>query len=640
MKKVLLSGIFCLLFFITQAQVGTEFWLAPPDVSDLHNSPGGEPLYLLVQPQSGNMATVTISQPANPGFNGGTPIVINVHPGGTARRVNLTPFKASLETRPTNIIVNSGLRIQSTQPISVQYEIANTNNAEFISLKGNNALGNYFYLPFHKHLPFFNHTFAAPHTSNTTFDIVATQNSTIVTIYSPLAVDGHPPLQQFSITLNAGQTYSCGLTGSNYEQPSTHPSGAVILSTKPVAVSLKGDSEHNPSGSCYDLQAEQIVPVSNIGTDYVAVKGSLNNTGDESVILLATVNGTNVYLDGSSTPVTTMFAGEYYRVDIDYLASSSNNAVHIRATHPVYAIQYSGFGCEMGDALLPPVNHATTSLAFGRSTPETFYITLVCRAAHVNNFTITGPGTATINPASFIAVPGTSGQLMAARIQYNTTQVPVDSVFLVQNSTGAFHLAVMEGGASTGAKFTYVSPAGAGSGSLPLRLLQLSGRSANDGNYLEWLAGEDGEEYRYELQVTEAGQWTTVHTKSSGNTTADRSYQFVHRSVSRGPTSYRVKAIELGNGYTSYSNIISLQGNNRHQVQVFPNPVKEEINVRMDNINSRITATLYNANGQSVRQWNSTANNFTVPVKDLPRGVYMLKITDGTNQWQEKITKE
>lgn len=640
MKKMLLPGIFCLLLSSTHAQVGTEFWLAPPDVSDLHNAPGGEPLYLLIQPQSANMATVTISQPANPGFNGGTPIVINVQPGGTARRVNLTPFKTALETRPTSTILNTGLHIQSNQPISVQYDIANTDNSDFISLKGNNALGNYFYIPFHKHAPFFNHTFAAPHTANSTFDIVATQNNTMVTIYSPLAVDGHPPLQQFSLTLNAGQTYSCGITGANYEQPSAHPSGAVILSTKPVAVSLKGDSEHNPSGGCYDLQAEQIVPVSNIGTDYVAVKGSLNNTGDESVILLATANGTDVYVDGNAMPVVTMFAGEYYRVDMDYLASSSNNAVHIRATQPVYAIQYTGFGCEMGDALLPPVNHAATSVAFGRATAQSFYVTLVCRAVHVNNFMITGSGTATINPASFVPVPGTSGQLVAARIQYNTTQVPVDSVFLVQNSTGAFQLGVTEGGASSSVRFTYLSPAGAGSGSLPLRLLQLSGRSQNDGNVLEWLAGEDGEEYRYELQVMEAGQWIALHTKPSGTTVADRSYQFLHRAPSRGPSSYRVRAIELSTGYMSYSNIVSLHGNNPGTIQIFPNPAKDEINVRIDRISSRVNATLYNASGQAVRQLAGNSNAFTIPVRDLPRGMYMLKITDDINQWQQKITKE
>ena len=65
-----------------RAQSGNEFWLAPPEVTDLHNSPGGEPIYLQLS-SMGAAATVTITQPANPGF---TPIVVNVAANRSARR--------------------------------------------------------------------------------------------------------------------------------------------------------------------------------------------------------------------------------------------------------------------------------------------------------------------------------------------------------------------------------------------------------------------------------------------------------------------------------------------------------------------------------------------------------------------------
>src|ERR1700733_8873374 len=77
------------------ADGATEFWLAPPDVTDLNNVSGGEPIYLVVI-SAGAPSTVTIDQPANGSF---TPIVINVM-ANTSGRVNLTPFKPSLETRP------------------------------------------------------------------------------------------------------------------------------------------------------------------------------------------------------------------------------------------------------------------------------------------------------------------------------------------------------------------------------------------------------------------------------------------------------------------------------------------------------------------------------------------------------------
>ncbi|MFN8712825.1 MAG: gliding motility-associated C-terminal domain-containing protein [Bacteroidota bacterium] len=436
-----------------RAQSGNEFWLAPPEVTDLHNSPGGEPIFLQLS-SMGAAATVTITQPANPGF---TPIVVNVAANRSAR-VNLTSRKTLLETQPTNAILNTGLRIQSTSAITCYYEIANTNNTDIWALKGPNGLGQEFYIPLHKHTPFFNHTFAAPHEAYASFDIVATQNNTVVTIYSPVPVDGHAALQQFSITLNQGQTYSCGYTGAGYEQPSTHPSGAVVLADKPVAVSIKDDSNHNPSGGCYDLMGDQLVPVNVVGEDYIAVKGSLNNNGDESVVIVATENNTQIFLDGAAVPVITLFAGEYYRVDMDYLAASANNSVYIHGTKPIYAVHVTGFGCESGMALLPPLNCAgSQQVNFVRSSTESFFVTMLVRAAAVNNFTIQVSGTATINPASFVTVPGTGGTWMAARIQYNTTQIPVDSTVRITNSADVFALGIINGGATSGCRYGFFS---------------------------------------------------------------------------------------------------------------------------------------------------------------------------------------
>ncbi|MEO8404885.1 MAG: hypothetical protein ABI480_09825, partial [Chitinophagaceae bacterium] len=251
----------CFVFFFciaisSWAQIGTDFWLAPPDITDLNNPPGGEPIYLYVQSQSASDASVTVQQPANGAF---TPIVVTVFAGKTVR-INLTAFKNSLETRPTNTINNTGLRVSSTQPVSVQYVIANTNNTDMLMLKGDNALGLLFYIPLHKHPPFFNNTFSAPHLAFASFDVVATQNGTELTIYSRVPVDGHPANQQFTVSLNAGQTYSCGFTGTSgcvgsYENPSSHPAGCVVISDKPVAVSIKDDADHNPSGGCTDLLA-------------------------------------------------------------------------------------------------------------------------------------------------------------------------------------------------------------------------------------------------------------------------------------------------------------------------------------------------------------------------------------------------
>ncbi|MCB0788313.1 MAG: IgGFc-binding protein, partial [Flavobacteriales bacterium] len=431
MKKALLFALTSFLSVHLTAQTGTEFWVAPPDVTVRHNNPGDEPIFLNVT--TGNApAVVTVSQPANPAFNGGTPIVLNV-PANSAVRHNMTALKAQLETRPTNTVRNTGLLVQSTADITCYYESSNTNNPDILALKGANGLGYEFYIPLHKHAPFHNHDFM-PHANDlafASFDIVATENNTTVLIYSPVDVDGHAALTPFTVYLDRGETYSCANTvPATHDDPSTHPSGAVVLSNKPVAVSIKDDSNHNPSGGCYDLMLDQIVPVDILGTDYVAVKGQLNNGGDESLFIMAVQNNTQVYVDGNPTPVATLFAGQYYRHDMDYLNSSADNSAYVSASKPVYAIHVTGFGCEQGMAILPPLNCAgSTQLSFTRSTSEPFYLNLLVRSGSQNDFVVNGPGTATIPGSAFQAVPGTGGAWLAAQIQYNTTQVPVNQAF-------------------------------------------------------------------------------------------------------------------------------------------------------------------------------------------------------------------
>jgi len=454
-RRLLLALAFLAYTSVGQAAPGfTEFWLAPPNVTFLNNVPGGEPIYL-VTIAGDTAATVTIDQPANGAF---TPIVQAITPH-TSVRTNLTAFKAALKTTPTNTVLNSGLHISSTAPVTAYYEIANTDNTDMLTLKGADALGQEFYIPLHKHAPFFNEpSYASPEQAIASFDIVASQNGTTVSIYSPVPVDGHPALQQFSLTLNRGQTYSAGYSGSNWSVPANHPSGAVVLADKPVAVSIKDDSVHNPSGGCTNLQSDQLVPVGALGMDYIAVKGAINSNGDESVVIIATRNDTQIHLDGAATPAATLFAGEYYRVDMDYLAASSDNAVYIHATQPIYAAHISGFGCEAGLALLPRIDvGGSADVDFVRDDAQSFFLMLVSPAAAVNAFTITGAGTATIDPGAFVTVPGTGNAWKAARIAFDTTQAPVDTPMRVSNSAGFFALGTLNGGATTGARYGYFS---------------------------------------------------------------------------------------------------------------------------------------------------------------------------------------
>jgi hypothetical protein len=429
--------IFVISAALSSAQVGTEFWLAPPEATSGHvaDTP------ILLRLASGNAAaTVTISMPALPSFNGGSPIVVNMA-ANSASSVTLTSFVNQLETRPMDAVLNTGLKVVSTAPITCYYEINTGFNPDIWALKGPNSLGTEFYTPFQRRWANGNYT----PTAYTSFDIVATENNTTVIIYPTRALfGGHPAYQSYSITLNAGQTYSGGVISTNADN---NPSGSVIVSNKPIAVSTKDDSVQHPGG-CRDMNGDQLVPVDIAGKEYIVVRGGLTG-GNEYAYVVATQNNTELFVDG--TYVTTLFNGQSHEVHVNTATK------FIETSKPTLVTHMSGFGCETGTALLPPLNCAgSDQVFFTRSTTETFILTILVRDGAQGGFQLNG-NPALVPASAFNVVPNTGGAWRYAFITFTTGQIPINTSQLLTNSIDVFSLGIINGGASSGCRYGYFS---------------------------------------------------------------------------------------------------------------------------------------------------------------------------------------
>ncbi|OIP03524.1 MAG: hypothetical protein AUJ97_04365 [Bacteroidetes bacterium CG2_30_32_10] len=460
MKKIyLLSILVLILLSSAKAQTGTDFWFAAPEVTTGHNDAG--PKFRFTNISQTLIAHVTVTMPAQPWthFNPGTPPnpLINIPANGTYTLVlDVAPnsFKDTIENKPTNTVLKKGIHITSDVPITVYYEVDNSNNNEIFALKGANALGTEFYIPLTTNPNIFNHTTLTP-PAYSTFDIVATQDNTIIQIYTRVPVDGHPANTPFSITLNKGQTYSCGWTGTGNDLSINHPAGSVVLSNKPIAITVKEDSQQHTGWTCYDLFGDQIVPTDIIGTDYIIIKGQLNGTAGESYSILATENNTNVYVNGNATPVATLFAGQTYYQDNITLAR-----YYIHTDKPVYCTQITGYGCELGSAILPALNCAgSSSVSFVRSTTQAFYLNIMVKNGSQGNFTLYGGSNPNcITAADFAVVPGTGGEWYSTyNKSFTTAEVPQGSVMRLTNSTNVFGMGIFNGNGNTGVRYGFFS---------------------------------------------------------------------------------------------------------------------------------------------------------------------------------------
>jgi len=419
------------------SQIDKEFWFATPYVTTGH-SPG--PSYFRFT-SMGKAATVTLSVPANPGIS---PITVLVPANGTGE-INVTAIQSQIVSQKPNVTLDNGIHISSNELVTAYYEFAGSHNPEIYSLKGQNGLGKEFTVVSQN---FWENAsgFYNPEPKNG-FIIVATENNTTVTITPNRNIVGHNAGIPFTIVLQKGEVYYAeakGVAGND------HLFGSIVTSDKQVAVTTTDDSATNPVyGGCQDLLGDQMVPDDRAGTNFIAIKGFLNNP--DKLFIIATQNNTQISVNGVAQ--TTINRGAIYSIDV-----TSTNLIY--TSKPTHAYHITGTNCEVGAAILPPINcTGSTRVGFTRTFSGEFGLVLIVKSGGENGFTITGNGSTVSIPASnFLAVPGSGGQWMEARIAYNTTDVQPKVGYIVENSITSFHLGSIDGfGGSTGGTYGYYS---------------------------------------------------------------------------------------------------------------------------------------------------------------------------------------
>ena len=418
-------------------QVDNEFWFVAPEVISTHeDAPIRMRLATFDLP-----AEVELTMPANPGF---APIQVSI-PAGGASTLDLTPFLNELENMPFDEVHNKGLFLQSTTNISAYYEVGQTFNTDIFALKGENALGISFHLPFQS---FANNSYGA---SPSGFDVVATEANTVLTITPSQDLVGHPAGVPYQITLpEAGSTYSARAAGT---AAGAHPVGTTVTADKPVAVTLHDDSANSSFfGVCSDLMGDQLVPDHLLGKEHIVVAGYLSP--HDRLQILATEDGTNVFVDGAQ--VATLQEGESH----EHIFNTPS--AFIQTTEPVAIWQSTGFGCEFGGAQLPHVEcTGSSSAVFVRSTGEAMRFNIIVPAGGEDDFLFNGQaGVLNVPGTEFFDVPG-NPDWKFAQITTLEGQIPVGEATRIENTTSAFHMGIINGGANTGTRYGYFTDYGA-----------------------------------------------------------------------------------------------------------------------------------------------------------------------------------
>jgi gliding motility-associated-like protein len=436
--------IVILLFMIQSiySQMDTTFWFVAPEVCQWNNPTiFDRPIKFIITSFSNNTINIRISQPSNTSF---TTINNTIPPNGNLV-VDMTSQLSMIENNPPNSVLNYGILIECSDFVNVYYEVSiNGNNPEIYPLKGKNALGTDFLIP--GQTEYMNGDIYQPTPLNR-IDIVATTNNTVVTIIPSVGIIGHAANTPFSVTLQRGDTYCCAALG---RQPVDHLEGTVITSNFPIAITVSDDLLNHPN-SGQDLVGDQIVPTNIIGQEYIAIKGSLD-VGADKIYILATVNNTSIYVNGSTSPTATINRGNTYVLHY----SSGAGAVYFTTDYPVYAFQLTGMGIEFGAALLPPI-HCTGSshVKYCRGGTRTLKLNICIENGAQGNFLFNG-SSSVITATDFTTVPGTNNNWLYASKDISLAALPSGSVVSLTNNS-KFHVGVFEGGTSGGCSYGFFS---------------------------------------------------------------------------------------------------------------------------------------------------------------------------------------
>ncbi len=201
-------------------------------------------------------------------------------------------------------------------------------------------------------------------TSHYTFaTILATANNTTISFGSikpgvQLINNAAALNNPSNIVLNQGESFAMAVQGP-LAANKNGLIGASITSDKDIVVNCGSFAGSNSNTANLDIGMDQIVSAERTGTKYIFIKGGGINVTERPMIV-ADQNGTEVFVNGNSTPIITLSAGEYKSFDgTDF---SVNKNLFIETSKPAFAYQGIGSALDPANqnmAFVPPLSCGT-----------------------------------------------------------------------------------------------------------------------------------------------------------------------------------------------------------------------------------------------------------------------------------------
>lgn len=168
---------------------------------------------------------------------------------------------------------------------------------------------------------------------------------------------------------------------------------------------------------------------------------------------------------------------------------------------------------------------------------------------------------------------------------------------------------------------------------LPVELTHFSAEKTGETALLNWATASELNNAHFLVQRSaDSKNWETIGTvQGQGTTLEPQTYRFTDREPLGGLNYYRLKQEDF-DGASEFSSIVSIDFRKNGKPQLFPNPVRELLFVKLpDGTASNHTAHIFDVQGRLVFSEKWPIEN-GLDVQPLHNGLYLLRLEDETGR--------
>lgn len=179
---------------------------------------------------------------------------------------------------------------------------------------------------------------------------------------------------------------------------------------------------------------------------------------------------------------------------------------------------------------------------------------------------------------------------------------------------------------------------------LPVELLYFQATAEGEQVRLQWATASETNNDHFQVERSANGtdfERVGDQVRGAGNTDEPLNYELVDADPLPGVSYYRLKQVDFDGRY-EYSNIEVVQMGDvaTGALQLFPNPVRDQLQVRWDGDRNIDRLRLLTARGQEVSiDARINDKQAEVDLGDLPAGVYFLEVLSGRERRVQKVVK-